>query len=395
MLSETLLLCLFLMVVQPAVQLRAFSTVQPSFLQRSSRIGSYCRRSIIGMAKPKQQGDDNDADDGSERHCRRDGILMILSPAKTLDLTSDLPFDGEDDLPLTRPECSLEQTTQVATAMKSLSAAALTKKLKVSAKLGQTAFEHWQNFAVTDNHAETEEAGVAIPVLFERPCVYTYSGAAYQGLNVRDCSREAVLYLQHNLRILSAVYGLLRPLDQIQPYRLEMGTTNVLLPNNSNSSSSPKLAQFWSEAVTASLSNDLLLTNCKNDDNDDDCTTDGPILLNLASDEYAAAVDPQALLPPHSRYIKAVFQDDGRVVAVHAKRARGLMVRYLAEHRVRDLNGIRSFDSEGYRLVDAQSDDTTLVFHRAKQQQPVAAKNKRAASKPTATARKGKKTKAV
>jgi len=293
----------------------------------------------------------------------RSGILMVLSPAKTLDLSEELPLEN---LPLTQPDCSPAQTSEVATALKKLSTADLTQKLKVSAKLGQTASEYWSNFRVN----VTEDDADAV-VAFQKPCIYAYSGAAYQGLNVADCSRETVLYLQQNLRILSAVYGLLRPLDVIQPYRLEIGTTNVL--------PSTKLATYWSEAVTKRLAQDL----------EAHIDESRPILLNLASDEYAAAVDPDAL-PRHSRYIKAVFQDEGRVIAVHAKRARGLMVRYLAENRVNDLEGIRNFDSEGYKLVASKSDDTTLVFNRPKEAAAAAKKRPAATKRPTSTRKKTK-----
>lgn len=260
---------------------------------------------------------------------------MIIAPAKTLDLTQDLPLA---DLPLSKPSCDISRTAEIAQSMKKLSISELTKKLKISSQLGQTAFQYWQNFRVQSEDNDD---------FFQKASMYAYSGVVYQGLNVMDCTEKSVvLYLQENLRILSAVYGVLRPLDVMQPYRLEMGTSNVF--------PTTKLNQYWSKAVTQYLSKDL-----------QESVHENPILLNLASDEYASTVNFKAL-PANTHYVKAIFQDEGRVIAVHAKRARGLMARYLADHAIEDIEGIRGFDREGYTLVPDKSDDTTLVFNRSK-----------------------------
>jgi cytoplasmic iron level regulating protein YaaA (DUF328/UPF0246 family) len=179
-----------------------------------------------------------------------------------------------------------------------------------------------------------------------KPCIYAFSGAAYQGLQVSSISESAVLYLQDNLRIIDPLYGVLRPLDTIQPYRLEMATRNVF-PDKTL-----KLSSWWQPSVTACLSRDL------RDRND-------MIVLNLASDEYSAAVDVENL-PESSQFVKVVFWEEGRVIAVHAKRARGLMVRYLAEHGVESVDDFKSFDVEGYTFVEEASDETMLVFDRKK-----------------------------
>lgn len=157
-------------------------------------------------------------------------------------------------------------------------------------------------------------------------------------------------YLQDNLRIVDPLYGVLRPLDLMQPYRLEMATRKAL-PGETI-----KLADFWKESVTARLKKDLEAHGG---------TTACPILLNLASDEYSAAVDPNAL-PDSAAYVKVVFWEGGRTIAVHAKRARGLMARYLAENDTNDLEGVRAFAEEGYGFVDSESDETKIVFDRQK-----------------------------
>jgi cytoplasmic iron level regulating protein YaaA (DUF328/UPF0246 family) len=153
-------------------------------------------------------------------------------------------------------------------------------------------------------------------------------------------------YLQDNLRIVDPLYGVLRPLDRMQPYRLEMATRNLWKDKKI------KLADYWKDAVTQRLYQDLE-------------TRSDPVLLNLASDEYSAAVDPQAL-PEGTKYVKVVFWEEGRVVSVHAKRARGLMARFLAENDTSDLKDVQKFAEEGYSFVDSKSDDSTLVFDRRK-----------------------------
>jgi cytoplasmic iron level regulating protein YaaA (DUF328/UPF0246 family) len=180
-----------------------------------------------------------------------------------------------------------------------------------------------------------------------KPCIYSFSGAAYQGLQASECDESAMSYLQDNLRIVDPLYGVLRPLDRMQPYRLEMATKNLWKDKKL------KLADYWKDAVTQRLSQDL------------EARPGNPVLLNLASDEYSAAVDPKAL-PEGTKYVKVVFWEEGRVVSVHAKRARGLMVRFLADNKSSDLKDVQKFAEEGYGFVHSKSDETTLVFDRRK-----------------------------
>ena len=153
------------------------------------------------------------------------------------------------------------------------------------------------------------------------------------------------MYMQRNLRIVDPLYGILRPLDIIQPYRLEMASKRVFPADEKI-----KLAEYWKTSVSEYLAADLV-------------PRDSKIVLNLASDEYSAAVDVSAL-PEGTQYVKVVFWDGGRTIAVHAKKARGLMVRYLATHMVTTLTDVQKFDAEGYSFVESKSDDTTLVFDR-------------------------------
>ena len=172
-----------------------------------------------------------------------------------------------------------------------------------------------------------------------------------------DCSVDSVLYMQKNLRIIDPLYGALRPLDRMQAYRLEMATRNLFSEKQAKQNN-PKLHEFWKDTVTQQLASELA-----------ERPADRQILLNLASDEYAAAVDSTALQErtPAVQYVKVVFRTEGRVVAVHAKRARGLMVRYASETHAQTLDDVRAFAAEGYRLVAKESDAMTLVFDRPKQ----------------------------
>jgi uncharacterized protein len=327
-------------------------------------------------------------------------IMMILSPAKTLDLSSLAPGAGAS---WTIPECSPATTAAVAMALRQLSPAQLKIKMKISDQLAATTHSYWRDF--DDSHHQTamatttnnNNAAAAFP---RKPCLLVYSGAAYQGLDAPSLSSAAGDYLQDRLRILSAAYGCLRPYDVIHPYRLEMGTKGIpitVVPaitttehvvdgevvddadvdddglstkkKKKKPTKAMSLADVWRESVTNYLAKELTTTITTTDDGGD--SSSGAVLLNLASDEYAAAVDSKRF-SNNVRYIKIIFQEQqsGRVVAVHAKRARGLMVRYLADQQADDLATVKAFAVEGYVFDTKKSNDETYVFHRRKQQSP-------------------------
>lgn len=161
------------------------------------------------------------------------------------------------------------------------------------------------------------------------------------------------------------MYGSLRPMDLIQPYRLEMATKDIIKDISSDSINGHKsLASWWSESITHSIANEL---NEKQN---------GKYLINLASDEYSSAID-KSLLPIGTQYVKVVFQQEGKVIAVHAKRARGLMVRYISDNQITNLDDVKKFDLEGYSFVEKRSDDCTLTFDRSKQDMSKKEKNSR------------------
>lgn len=298
-----------------------------------------------------------------QRHI--EGIMMILSPAKTLDLS---PFvlsnyypklGDKSDTFLTNPCCDPKKTSHLANVMKKQTPTQLMKLLKISSKLANVSHEYWNSF---------DDNGVKNGDFPTKPALYAFSGPAYQGINVKDMNHESLFYLQDNLIIVDPLYGTLRPLDQIQPYRLEMATKNV-------TKDIPNLAKWWMDSVTSSLSKSL-----ENRDTN-------RILLNLASDEYSAAVDPEQL-PPNTNYIKVIFRQEGKVVSVHAKRARGLMVRYIAENHISSLDGVKQFDWEGYKLVGEEVSCAQIVFDRKKQTAKVGNKRKATDAKHKPASRK-------
>jgi hypothetical protein len=283
-------------------------------------------------------------------------IWMILSPAKTLDFATPNPVAAmvTEQSPAA---CDVEKTKQIVNVMKQFTKSELAKRLKLSAPLADSTYEQWNNFAMitTTTTTTTSTSDDEIPskdhndednntqhMKKKKPCIFAYSGAAYQGLDAHTCSTASIEYMQSHLRILDAVYGVLRPLDLIQPYRLEM---NTKLFNDQQ-----KLCHFWKDSVTQYLANSM---------------NENSILLNLASEEYTAAVDMNVLSP--RKCIKCVFYEEGKVVTVHTKRARGLMVRYMADNAIENLEDVKKFDLEGYRFVEHKSDETTLVFERTKQ----------------------------
>ena len=172
-------------------------------------------------------------------------------------------------------------------------------------------------------------------------------------------------------------------MDLIQPYRLEMATKNVLPAAKMRDHKS--LASWWSSSVTKSIVDELNargeLTNESNDN----------IVLNLASDEYSAVMDQGQLQESGIKYVKILFQQEGRVIAVHAKRARGLMARYIAENDALDLDAVKGFDWEGYTFVPSRSSDSILVFDRKKPDRKIGSTKRKGNEKKTTTKKTRKK----
>ncbi|PSJ37251.1 peroxide stress protein YaaA [Allosphingosinicella deserti] len=251
-------------------------------------------------------------------------MLAVISPAKTLDYKRPLP-----PLDPTEPRFAEEAATLAAAAAK-LSKNKLGALMHISETLAALNVERYRGFAEQPT----------------RPAIYAFAGDVYTGFEVHSIGEDAVFFAQDHLRILSGLYGLLRPLDEIRPYRLEMGTRWA--PGRT-----PNLYKFWQNRIADRLAADLLQTG----DN---------TVINLASKEYWQAVEGK--LPADIRVIEIDFREDGpnglRFNSFAAKRARGMMARYMCEHRLTDPVQLKDFDSDGYAFDPQNSDDARWRFHR-------------------------------
>ncbi len=241
-------------------------------------------------------------------------MIAVISPAKTLDYTSPLP-----ELTPTTPHFAQEAST-LAAAASHLSQKKLTELMHISPALAKLNADRFRDFADAP----------------ERPALFAFAGDVYTGLDAATLEPEALPFAQDHLRMLSGLYGLLRPLDLMRPYRLEMGTRWA--PRRK------ALTDWWGDRIAKLLAEDV----------DRDGTG---VVLNLASQEYWAAVSGR--LPPTVRVVAVDFRDGDRFVSFHAKKARGMMARWMIEHRVTDIDGMRGFDSDGYAFdADASTADT-------------------------------------
>jgi cytoplasmic iron level regulating protein YaaA (DUF328/UPF0246 family) len=254
-------------------------------------------------------------------------MLIVLSPAKRLDFDSPIEHHVH-----ARP-AMLAEARRLVAELRAYSPADLSRLMGISdelAALNAARFEHWKT-PFTPRNA--------------RQAVLAFAGDVYERLDARTLDDDDLAWAQSHLRILSGLYGVLRPLDLIQPYRLEMGTR---LPNPRGKD----LYAFWGDRIGKALRR--ALAEC-----------DASTLVNLASAEYFRSVDLRAL---RARVVQPVFEQWHRgawkVVSFDAKRARGAMARYAIEYRLADADALQAFDRDGYRFDPAASDADRWVFRR-------------------------------
>ena len=254
-------------------------------------------------------------------------MLIVLSPAKRLDFA-----DAPADLPATRHRFEDDVKSLAVTARRQTQAE-LRRLMGISDDLARL---NQQRFKAFD--AASEEGLQA---------VLAFAGDVYQGLDARSLSADDLAWAQDRLRILSGLYGLLRPLDRIQPYRLEMGT-RLKTRRGSN------LYDFWGDRISRALNADA------------EGHAD-PTLINLASQEYFGAVDARALkLPVVTCHFRERDKDGGeaRIVSFFAKKARGAMARFAVETRAERAEDLKGFDRDGYRHDPSASTETDWIFIR-------------------------------
>ncbi|MBY0574515.1 MAG: peroxide stress protein YaaA [Undibacterium sp.] len=254
-------------------------------------------------------------------------MLILLSPAKSLDFETPIPHKKST---LAQFASEAAQLVQHASQLTVLELQNLMKISPALAQLNQMRFADWRTSP--------------IPAL-TRQAVFAFDGDVYDGLAARRMDKDGVLYLQEHLRILSGLYGVLRPLDLIQAYRLEMGSRlqNTVAKN---------LYGFWGDKVTDYLQQTLVKKNRQG-------------LLNLASEEYAKVVNFKAF---SCSVISPVFEDYSsgkfKIVSFFAKKARGMMVRYCAENQIEDMDELKEFAMEGYRYCHQSSSEMRWVYRR-------------------------------
>ena len=254
-------------------------------------------------------------------------MLTVISPAKKLDYSSSAAAKNHS-----QPEL-LSHSQELLTGLKTLSPDGVCALMGLSDKLGALNYERFQEWQTpfTPENA--------------RPAVLAFKGDVYQGLDADNMTDKQLAWAQDNLRILSGLYGLLRPLDLMQPYRLEMGTK---FANDRGTD----LYQFWGDIITKEI-NKLL------------AASSSAVLLNLASNEYFKSVQPKKV---QGRIVTPVFMDmkggKFKIISFFAKKARGLMSAFIIKNKITNVEKIKRFDTDGYSYNPAMSDADKWVFTR-------------------------------
>lgn len=253
-------------------------------------------------------------------------MIITMSPAKLQDFESPVPV-REATIPLYAKEAK-----ELYKSMEGISAQEIASLMSINPQLAHNVYQYIHAFPL----AKTPQ----------RQAAFAYNGIAYQGLDAETFSDKDFYFAQKHLIHISGLYGVLRPLDLIKPYRLEM---QIPLANNRGKD----LYAFWSETISKYLAKQM-----KADDN---------VWINLASKEYAKAVN-RKLLPKGHKVITPIFKqqtDKGyKQIVVYAKKARGMMTRFIIQHQIKDVEYLKGFDTEGYVFAPQLSDDNEWVFVR-------------------------------
>lgn len=259
-------------------------------------------------------------------------MLVLISPAKTLDFETPAPIQR-----FSQPEF-LADTERLVTQLRQLSAPEISTLMKISDKLGELNSDRFKTWQATFDDTKAKQALLA------------FQGGVYQGMQVERFEPEDFDFAQEHLRILSGLYGVLRPLDLIQPYRLEMGTK--LAHAKLEDLSANTLYEFWADKLTHTINQQLEKLEQKT-------------IINLASNEYFQAVKPKLLT---GAIITPVFKDwhNGKykIISFYAKKARGMMAAYIIKNRLKNTADLPNFAEAGYSYNPELSEQQNLVFTR-------------------------------
>ena len=249
-------------------------------------------------------------------------MLAIISPSKTQDFS-------ECNIDIFSQTRQLESSNELIGILKSKSKSQISKLMSLSEKLSELNFDRFQKFKLPFTLDNAKQA------------ILAFKGDVYNGINAPDLSSEDLEFAQSKVRMLSGLYGVVRPLDLIQPYRLEMGT-------KLSNAKGPNLYDYWGSEIS----------NVLNEDEPD-------LIINLASNEYFKAIDKNAL---NANILDIVFKEKKgetyKVIGIYAKRARGLMVNYIIRNRLDNPEALKNFSDEGYRFDKDLSSDSSWVYLR-------------------------------
>ena len=249
-------------------------------------------------------------------------MLAIISPSKTQDFS-------QCDIDIFSQTRQIESSNELIGILKNKSKSQIAKLMSISEKLSELNFDRFQNFHLPFTLKNAKQA------------ILAFKGDVYNGINAPELSHEDLEFAQGKVRMLSGLYGVIRPLDLIQPYRLEMGT-------KLSNAKGGDLYDYWGSDISSVLNED-----------------ESDLIVNLASNEYSKAIDKKTL---NADILDIVFKekkgDNYKVIGIYAKRARGLMVNYIIRNRLDKPEELKDFTDEGYRFDKGLSNDSSWVFLR-------------------------------
>ena len=252
-------------------------------------------------------------------------MKILLSPAKSLDFKSELPTSKTSSI------CFEKEAQYLNSILKSKNPKELSDLMSISSKIADLNYERNHSWSLPFTNRNARQA------------VYAFSGDVYRGLDAYSIDDSRIDFLQNSVRILSGLYGLIKPLDLIQPYRLEMGT-KLAFDSNKN------LYDFWRKKITQQLNLELY---------------DNEPILNLASNEYFKAVDCKVINSDvYTANFKQLRNGEFKTIAIFSKKARGMMTRFIINNRITNISDIKSFDYDGYMFHEELSTEKELIFTR-------------------------------
>ena len=252
-------------------------------------------------------------------------MKVLLSPAKSLDYKTQLPTEKNSFL------CFEKEAEYLNSILKRKSPKDLSSLMGISSKIADLNYERNHDWSLPFNDKNARQA------------VYAFSGDVYRGLDAYSIDDDKIDFMQSTVRIISGLYGLIKPLDLIQPYRLEMGT-KLSFDNNKN------LYEYWREKITNQLNLEL---------------SENEPVLNLASNEYFKAIDTKVIESDvYSANFKQLKDGNYKTIAIFSKKARGMMARYIIENNITDINSLKSFNYDRYVFNENLSSDKELIFCR-------------------------------